>query len=62
MPRRVERLHRHWTEEHQHLPPATRGSLAELDSGVIVTPPKRLEVGYMPRSNRRTRAWIPGEA
>lgn len=50
---RVELLHRHWTKEREYLPPPTAGKLADLDSAVLVTPPKGLEVGYVPIVTRQ---------
>ena len=44
----VEKLHRAWTPEREYLPPPARGTLAELDPAQLVTPPKGLEVGYVP--------------
>jgi len=46
--KRVEMLHKSWTKDREYLPPPTVGTLAELDPAVIVTPPKGLEVGYVP--------------
>lgn len=46
--RRVELLHRTWTKDREYLPPPSRGSLADLDPAVLVTPPPGLEVGYVP--------------
>lgn len=46
--KRVELLHRTWTTDREYLPPPTVGKLAELDPAVLVTPPKGLEVGYVP--------------
>ena len=45
--KRVELLHRRWTKDREYLPLPTVGKLADLDSGVLVTPPKGLEVGYV---------------
>ncbi len=50
---RVELLHRHWTRELRYLPPPASGPLAELDPAVLVTPPKGLEVGYVPIVTRQ---------
>jgi hypothetical protein len=50
--KRVELLHRHWTKR-EYLPPPTIGKLAELDPAVLVTPPKGLEVGYVPIVTRQ---------
>ncbi len=46
--KKVEALHRLWTKERQYLPPPTAGKLAEIDPALIVTPPKGLEIGYVP--------------
>jgi hypothetical protein len=34
--------------------PPTRGSLVKLDPALLVTPPKDLEVGYVPIVTRQT--------
>jgi hypothetical protein len=46
--KRVELLHRKWTKDKEYLPPPTIGKLADLDPALLVTPPKGLEVGYVP--------------
>jgi len=51
--KRVEMLHRQWTKDREYLPPPTVGRLADLDPAVIVTPPKGLEVGYVPIVTRQ---------
>lgn len=51
--KRAELLHRHWTKDRQYLPPPPVGTLAELDPAVLVTPPKGLEVGYVPIVTRQ---------
>ena len=51
--KRVELLHRGWTKERDYLPPPTVGTLADLDPAVLVTPPKGLEVGYVPIVTRQ---------
>ena len=51
--KRVEMLHRKWTKDRDYLPPPTVGKLADLDPAVIVTPPKGLEVGYVPIVTRQ---------
>jgi hypothetical protein len=48
MQRRVELLHRNWTRERQYLPAPLKGKLASIDPALIVTPPKGLEIGYVP--------------
>ena len=51
--KRVEVLHREWTKDREYLPPPTVGKLADLDPAVLVTPPKGLEVGYVPIVTRQ---------
>jgi hypothetical protein len=51
--KRVEMLHRKWTRDREYLPPPTVGKLADLDPAVIVTPPKGLEIGYVPIAARQ---------
>jgi hypothetical protein len=51
--KRVELLHKNWTKEREYLPPPTVGKLAELDAAVLVTPPKGLEIGYVPIVTRQ---------
>ena len=51
--KRVELLHKHWTKDREYLPPPTVGSLADLDPAVLVTPPKGLEIGYVPIVTRQ---------
>ena len=53
MQRRAEKLHRLWTKERAYLPPPTVGRLVDLDPALIVTPPKGLEVGYVPIATRQ---------
>ena len=53
--KRVELLHRTWTKDKEYLPPPTVGRLADLDPGVLVTPPKGLEVGYVPVVTRQAK-------
>jgi hypothetical protein len=51
--KRVEMLHKKWTRDREYLPPPTVGRLADLDPAVIVTPPKGLEIGYVPVVTRQ---------
>lgn len=51
--KRVEMLHREWSKDREYLPPPTVGKLADLDPAVLVTPPKGLEVGYVPIVTRQ---------
>ncbi len=50
---RVELLHKNWTKDREYLPPPTVGTLADLDPAVLVTPPKGLEIGYVPIVTRQ---------
>jgi hypothetical protein len=50
---RVEKLHRHWTKDRDYLAPPKVGTLAEIDPALMVTPPKGLEVGYVPIATRQ---------
>ena len=45
---RVEKLHREWTKDRDYLTPPDVGTLAHIDPALILTPPKGLEVGYVP--------------
>ena len=53
MQRRVEMLHRNWTKNREYLPAPMIGKLAEIDPALIVTPPKGMEVGYVPIVTRQ---------
>ena len=44
----VEQIHANWTVDKEYLPAPSRGSLVELDSALLVTPPKGMERGYVP--------------
>jgi hypothetical protein len=50
---KVEKLHRAWTKDRDYLAPPTVGKLADLDPAQVVTPPKGLEVGYVPIATRQ---------
>lgn len=56
MQKRVEMLHRNWTRDRDYLPPPARGKLADLDPNLIVTPPRGLEIGYVPIVTRQAPA------
>ena len=45
--KRVELLHEHWSIDDRCFPEPTQ-PIASLDDNLIVTPPKGLEVGYVP--------------
>jgi len=44
----VEKVHAAWTIDKDYMAPLRRGSLATLDPALLVTPPKGLELGYVP--------------
>ncbi len=44
----VEKLHASWPLDRDYMAPPTRGSLVRLDPALLVTPPKGLEIGYVP--------------
>ena len=50
---RVEKLHRNWKKDREYLAPPTVGTLADIDPALIVTPPKGMEVGYVPIVTRQ---------
>jgi hypothetical protein len=50
---RVEKIHRRWTKDRDYLAPPTVGKLADIDPALIVTPPKGMEVGYVPIAIRQ---------
>ncbi|MBY0308607.1 MAG: hypothetical protein K2Q09_07690, partial [Phycisphaerales bacterium] len=50
---KVEKIHLAWTIDREYLAPPTVGTLAEIDPALIVTPPKGLEVGYVPIATRQ---------
>jgi hypothetical protein len=50
---KVETLHRRWKKDRDYLPPPAVGKLADLDPGLLVTPPPGLEVGYVPIVTRQ---------
>jgi len=44
----VEKVHTAWTIDKDYMAPLRRGELATLDPALLVTPPKGMEVGYVP--------------
>jgi hypothetical protein len=44
----VEKIHAQWTIDRDYMAPPSRGKLVRLDPALLVTPPKGLEVGYVP--------------
>jgi len=51
--RLVEKMHRQWTPDKQYIPAPKKGDLTTLDRGIVVKPPKGLEVGYVPIAVRQ---------
>jgi hypothetical protein len=51
--KRVEMIHRAWLKDHEYLAPPKVGTLAALDPAQLVTPPKGMEVGYVPIATRQ---------
>ena len=49
----VEKIHRAWPINGEYMPPPTSGKLVALDPALFVTPPKGLEVGYVPIVTRQ---------
>ena len=49
----AEQIHLRWTKGKDYLPPPGMGTLAALDSSLIVTPPKGFEIGYVPIVTRQ---------
>ena len=44
----VEHIHANWPIDRDYMPPPSRGELVSLDTALLVTPPKGMEVGYVP--------------
>jgi hypothetical protein len=49
----VEQLHASWPIDRDYMRPPSRGKLVSLDPGLLVIPPKGLEVGYVPIVTRQ---------
>jgi len=50
----VENIHAHWPIDRDYMAPPSRGALVTLDPALLVTPPKGLEVGYVPIVTRQS--------
>jgi hypothetical protein len=50
----VEKIHANWPMDRDYMAPPTRGKLVSLDPALLVTPPKGLEVGYVPIVTRQS--------
>ncbi len=44
----VEKIHANWPIDRDYMAPPSRGNLVTLDPALLVTPPKGLEIGYVP--------------
>lgn len=44
----VEKIHAHWPIDRDYMTPPSRGALVTFDPALLVTPPKGLEMGYVP--------------
>ncbi len=51
----IEKIQANWPITRDYMAPPSSGKLATLDSALIVTPPKGLEVGYVPIVTRQER-------
>jgi arylsulfatase A-like enzyme len=49
----VEKLHAQWPIDRDYMAPPSRGTLVKLDPALLVTPPKGLEIGYVPIVTRQ---------
>lgn len=54
----VEKLHASWGIDRDYMAPPTRGKLVSLDPALLVTPPKGLEVGYVPIVTRQAKPQV----
>ena len=45
----VEKIQKNWTPDKEYMPAPRDGKpLVKIDPGLLVTPPKGLEIGYVP--------------
>ncbi|HLO97266.1 MAG TPA: hypothetical protein VK171_01615, partial [Fimbriimonas sp.] len=44
----VEKIHRSWKHTRDYMAPPSSGTLVSLDPALLVTPPKGMEVGFVP--------------
>jgi hypothetical protein len=49
----VEKIHATWPIDRDYMAPPSRGTLVTLDPALLVTPPRGLEVGYVPIVTRQ---------
>ena len=50
----VEKIHASWPIDRDYMAPPSRGALVALDPALLVTPPKGLELGYVPIVRRQS--------
>ena len=50
----VEKLHAAWPTDRNYMPPPSHGKVVSLDPALLVTPPRGLEVGYVPICTRQS--------
>jgi hypothetical protein len=50
----AEKIQANWTPRKEYMPPPRMGALASLDPALLVTPPRGLEVGYVPIATRQS--------
>jgi len=53
---RIEWIQAHWPITRNYIAPPSGGVLATLDPALIVTPPRGMEIGYVPIVTRQERA------
>ncbi len=44
----IDKIHANWPIDRDYMAPPTNGELVSLDPAIFVTPPKGLEIGYVP--------------
>ena len=50
----VEKIHANWPIDRDYMAPPSQGELVTLDPALLVTPPKGMEVGYVPIVTRQS--------
>ena len=50
----VEKIHATWPVDRDYMAPPSHGALATLDPALLVTPPKGMEIGFVPIVTRQT--------
>jgi hypothetical protein len=51
--KKVEKIHSAWKKDREYLPPPTIGKLADIDPALLMSPPKGMEIGYVPVATRQ---------